>query len=335
MIGLPGFGSQATTRLAWVAVLTALAVALIGVLAFGAGRNPITSILPSETAVTPASAEPSGLAEPSVGPSVGPAASLAPSGSMAPPLVIDGLGPDTLGIVVATDGLRVRSLPTVGEASERLEPTLPEGVRFYVLDNPVIADGYAWYQVQPYGDPLERVGPAGDWAQVEVSANPPLLPFGWVAAGSREGEPWIEHFNLGCDSIAPSAEFLVSGEPLEQLFCSVVGGNLESTVDGNVYCTSADDHNAVTGPDWISGAGLCELRTESGARRVFGQAVHELIDESNNPVEGRYTITGHFDDATAGECQAFVRGGGEAPNPAAVILSRRTSFVVTEVTPVP
>jgi hypothetical protein len=96
--------------------------------------------------------------------------SVAPSRAVSSSFVVPELGPDTLGVVVATDGLRVRSLPTVGEGSKRFEPTLPEGVRFYVADGPVSADGYAWYQIQPYG-----------------GGEP--FPFGWIAGGSREGEP--------------------------------------------------------------------------------------------------------------------------------------------------
>ena len=39
---LPGFANPAATRLAWAAVVAALGIALIGVLAFGAGGNPVT-----------------------------------------------------------------------------------------------------------------------------------------------------------------------------------------------------------------------------------------------------------------------------------------------------
>lgn len=226
-----------------------------------------------------------------------------------------GLGPDTLAVVVATDGLRVRSLPTVGEQSERLEPTLAEGVRVYIIDGPAPADGYAWYQAQPYD---------GDRA----------LPFGWIAAGSRDGEPWIEPFPLGCDTVAPSAEGLVSGERLEHLYCSVSARNPDITVEGDVWCTFADDHHGgLSGPTWIDQIGYCELRTAVGSRWLYGEPVMRSLDEARNPVEGRYTITGHFDDPGAADCRANGMEGSKTPPAAAVILSCRTAFVVTEATP--
>jgi hypothetical protein len=320
LIVVPGLASQAAARLARAAALTALTLVLVTVAACSPAGNPAptvvptASLAPSPSVTTTPPVAPTPSVDPSAGPSVDPSTppSEEPSGS---PFVPAELGPDRLGRVVATDGLRVRSLPTVGESSQRLEPTLDEGVAFYVADGPVIADGYAWYQIDPYG-------------------GAPSLPFGWVAAGSREGEPWVEQHSLGCDAIAPSAESLVSGEPLEQLFCAVSGGSAEVTVVGDVWCTLADDHNSVTGPAWISEEGYCELRTESGSRRVYGQAVHELIDEANNPVEGRYTITGHFDDPGASDCEAFVHEGDPSPDPAEAILWCRAAFVVTEVTPV-
>jgi hypothetical protein len=259
-------------------------------------------------------------------PSGSPRASSDPPASPSPS-VAAGLSPDTLAIVVATDGLRVRSLPTVGEESERLAPTLAEGVRVYITDGPVPADGYAWYEAQPYeGDRAANAYPSA-WPSAS-------LPFGWMAAASRDGEPWIEPFPLGCDSVAPSAEGLVSGERLEQLYCSVSARNPDVTVEGDVSCTSADDHHGpLSGPDWIDQRGYCELRTPVGSRWLYGQPVMRLLDEARNPVQGRYTITGHFDDPGATYCRASGMEGSERPPAAAVILSCRTAFVVTEATP--
>lgn len=276
---------------------------LVGILAAACAAQ-----LPGSASPSPIGS-PTNISDPPASPSTGtPTASPSPSSSA-------GFGPDTLAVVVATDGLRVRSLPTVGEQSERLEPTLAEGVRVYVTEGPALADGYAWYQVQPYGGAR-------------------ALPFGWVAAGSRDGEPWIEPFPLGCDTVAPSAEGLVSGERHEQLYCSVSARDPDITVEGDVWCTFADDHNGpLSGPDWIDERGYCELRTAVGSRWLYGEPVMRLLDEAGNPVQGRYTITGHFDDPGAADCRASGIEGSKPPPAAAVILSCRTVFVVTEAAP--
>lgn len=340
LIVLPGFGSSAATRLAWAATLAALTIAMLGVLAFGAGRNPITSVVPSEAPTssdtpiaTPsgdASAEPSPSAvptpstDPSVAPSPQPSAepsaatSEAPSGS---PFIPAELGPDTIGRVVATDGLRVRSLPTVGEASEPLEPMLDEGVPLYVVDGPVMADGYAWYQIDPYG------------------GDPALTPFGWVAGGSREGEPWIEKYLDGCDAIGVSVELLGEQPAQESLYCyganSPMGGDIE--LNGNLYCDFGDIGGGISGPDWLELDRFCELRApdwtveDGSSLRVWGQAATSLL-EQGSPVDGQYTVVGHFDDPGASECRAgFVVDN--PPDPAEVVLTCRMMFVVTEVTP--
>jgi hypothetical protein len=284
---------------------------LVGVLAAACAAPATAPSASPALAQPPGSALPSPFGSPNAGsdaPASTPTASPSPS-------VVEGIGPDTLAVVVATDGLRVRSLPTVGEQSERLEPTLAEGVRVYITDGPAPADGYAWYQVQPYD---------GQRA----------LPFGWIAAGSRDGEPWIEPLPLGCDSVAPSAEGLVTGERLEHLYCSTNARNPDITFEGNVWCTFADDHHGgLSGPNWIDQSGYCELRTASGSRWLYGAPVMRLLDEARNPVEGRYTITGHFDDPGAADCRASGMEGSRPPPPAAVILSCRTAFVVTEATP--
>lgn len=237
------------------------------------------------------------------------------------PLVGGVLGPDTLGVVVATDGLRVRSLPTVGDGSQRLEPTLPAGVRFYVVDGPAAADGYAWYQVQPYGSD-ER------------------LPFGWIAGGSRDGAPWIEPFPLGCDTSAVTAETLVSGEPLEHLFCSLAGASPRTSppgpdiaFEGDAYCTYADDHwGWLSGPEWIDQLGYCELRTALGSMRIQGAPLMGLLDGDVGPVQGRYALVGHFDDPGARQCRAGPVDGVVPEDPAEVVLRCRSYFVVTAVT---
>lgn len=470
---LPGLASQAATRLAWAAFLTALSVALVGALAFGVGSNPITSVVPSESParsdapIATRSADPSQPPSPSVEPAGeavaeasdelfrlivrspasayapgqqidvtadviyvgpgdaetiyhaaspvgwritqldGPAAmeggmdlpclttaldaeeplrlpfqkaggiddtgpftrawfeepglqlpagrwritaemnvalgdcagaahrlsaaidlvvgqptteaspTATPSSSPGSPFVAAELRPDTIGRVVATDGLRVRTLPTVGETSERLEPMLDEGVKFYVVDGPVMADGYAWYQVDPYLNPRDEAG----------------MPFGWVAAGSREGEPWIENYLDGCDSIYPSIEMLTSGPSQENLYCSLGQPPLELT--GNLICDFGEFEGLSSGPEWLESDRYCLLRGpdwnigyEGDTLRVWGKAATSLLDYGS-PVDGQYTVIGHFDDPGAAECVS----SDTAQDPAEAVLYCRMQFVVTEVGP--
>jgi hypothetical protein len=81
------------------------------------------------------------------------------------------LGPDTLAVVV-TDDLVMRSEPGIKASSEIYEPWLQPRVQLYVLEGPVRASGFEWYEVMPLS------------AKYESS--------GWVAAASHDGEPWIK-----------------------------------------------------------------------------------------------------------------------------------------------
>ena len=332
---IPGLAAGNASRLGWAAVVAALGVALVGVLAFGAGRfamtppdgSPSPSVVASAAPSAVPSVGPTESMDPTVQPSAEPSASPEPSPSAGPsqapgdtPVIPADLGPDRIGHVVATDGLRVRSQPTVAEASELREPTLDEGVTFYVVAGPVLADGYAWYQVDPYG---------GD----------PALPFGWVAGGSRDGEPWIENLFDGCDSIYPSLEMIASSEPQESLYCygsGHTGEPIELELTGDLYCDVGDVEGLAAGPAWVEFDRFCELRApgwtvEDGVSlRVWGPAATGLL-EQGQPVQGRYTVFGHFDDPGASECRSGDFEG--APDPEEVVLGCRMAFVATEVAP--
>ncbi|HEX5823226.1 MAG TPA: hypothetical protein VFY18_02095 [Candidatus Limnocylindrales bacterium] len=82
---------------------------------------------------------------------------------------------------VANEGLRVRSEPRVSDDSHKLEPLLPLGSQLYVLQGPVSASGYSWYEVVPL-----------------TSRN---LPSGWVASADRDGEPWIAPGEFDCPPV--------------------------------------------------------------------------------------------------------------------------------------
>ena len=74
-------------------------------------------------------------------------------------------------VEVVTTGLRVRTAPTVDNAtSAKLEPLLGPGTQLRIIEGPVTADDYDWYHVQAIGLPHN----------------------GWVAAADHDGAPWIE-----------------------------------------------------------------------------------------------------------------------------------------------
>ena len=71
----------------------------------------------------------------------------------------------------------------MSDDSKKLEPLLQDGDRLLVLDGPVQASGYDWYQVKP----LTRLGAPSE-----------LAPLGWVAVAGKDGEPWIEQTAAAC-----------------------------------------------------------------------------------------------------------------------------------------
>jgi hypothetical protein len=319
------------TGLRSAGAFAAMSVALVAVVACSAAGAPVASIPPSQS---PAPTE-APVESPSADPSVAPSAPAKPSTPVEPnpsadpsepaeepaeepddsPFVPEGLGPDRIGRVVASDGLRVRTLPTVGDESQRLDPTLDKGTTFYVVDGPVIADGYAWYQVDPYGES------AGD------------RPFGWVAAGSREGDAWIENHLDGCDSMGTSVETVGAMWPQGQLYCY---GSDEIELTGQLVCEFGDIEGMPNGPAWVEFDRYCELRApdfnihDGISLRVWGKAATSLLDEGS-PVDGQYTVVGHFDDPGASECEGGGFDGDRSP--AEAVLVCRMAFVATEVRP--
>ena len=125
---------------------------------------------PGPTTRSP-SAAPSRAAEPT--PTSSATASAGPSTTPSP----SGITLDAIAATVA-DGLRVRSQPRVSDDSTKYEPLLPLGTQLLILDGPVSASGYTWYEVVP------------------LTTRP--LPHGWVASASRDGEPWLGEGHLDC-----------------------------------------------------------------------------------------------------------------------------------------
>ena len=110
------------------------------------------------------------------------------------------------------------------DSSIMYEPLLPVGVRLFVDEGPVVADGYDWYRVAPIGTDL---------------------PTGWVARGDHDATPWIAPANGNCPSVPVEIASLTPMHPLERLACF---GNeplaFRAVIEGGA------------GDGWIAGAHL-------------------------------------------------------------------------------
>jgi hypothetical protein len=210
------------------------------------------------------------------------------------------LEPDSVAITVE-DSVRVRSAPGVGAASAMREPLLPVSAKVFIVAGPVAADGYDWYQVQPF----DR-----------------SLPFGWIAAASREGQPWLEAASQSCPSpVALSGPDLASLTSLGALACYGMEG---VTVTGKVRCYAADVDHVISGPDWLHSDRYCELDLGNGTTMQFQDGGISGLGFSSESHEA--TIDGHFDDPQARSCTYGLEEPGA--DPASVILDCRTELVV-------
>lgn len=219
-----------------------------------------------------------------------------------------GLERDSIADVV-TAGLRVRGLPSTSDESVKFDRLLAEDDRVLIVDGPVAGDGYDWYLVQAMLDGSEPG------------------PFGWVAASSRDGEPWIEYrAGAACPTLPGDAPRL--GVLPSELLLHCFGPNeLSFELDASVYCLEADARNVL--PTWFGG----------GCGILSGDACGGCgLDIAADPAavtipmrdSGRWSVSGHFDDPAAATCHAPVPASGDTVLPweYGIQLCRRT-FVLT------
>lgn len=137
------------------------------------------------------------------------AASESPAGASPAPLQ---MAADTI-VVTTVDGLAVRQEP--GTGSERLG-RLTSGTPGYVVSGPVEADGFAWFLISGLGLPPN----AGCEGPIETDPYNCPVWFGWVAAASEAGEPWLEPGEMDCPEEPFTAEELILARTdLERLAC--------------------------------------------------------------------------------------------------------------------
>jgi len=99
-------------------------------------------------------------------------------------------------VMTVVDGLRVRSQPRISDDSEKYEPLLPVGTQLFVVDGPVAASGYNWYNVAPVS-----IGLIAPWTCGSPKGPCEGLHTGWVAAASRDGEPWLAVGKVDCPPV--------------------------------------------------------------------------------------------------------------------------------------
>ena len=216
---------------------------------------------------------------------------------------------DSLAEVIVSD-LVVRSEPSVEGNSTIYENHLTDGDRLYVVAGPTAASGYNWYQVQP----IQREGGTVDEE----------LPFGWVAAASRGGEPWLQPLDFQCPGMPPSVDLIAGLAPEERLHCFRDQGiGFAAEWQG---CGIQDP--ATLEPGWFENPAC----TVGPAGTFFAVRLPPGVNPPQSG--GRVQVAGQFDDPRAQECR-WINENPDIPEPPAeqVIFRCRTEYVATAVTP--
>ena len=187
-------------RSQWQVLLVAaalLGLMLAGAAAVGAFRSqPVDQLTDVPSSSPPAlgdvvSPEPSRSVDPSASPSDG------GGSAFGAPLPRDSIAE------VVSGRLRIRSQPRVADDSIKYEPLLGVGARLMILDGPVTANDYDWYQVAA-------------WDPKDPQAT---FPAGWVARGDHDGTPWISETADVCPTGEVTIADVVGLAPAERVAC--------------------------------------------------------------------------------------------------------------------
>lgn len=266
-------------------------------------------------------------------PALGDVASPSPSTSAAPGAteVLSGpgfggpLAPDTLAEVVS-GRLRIRSAPRVADDSIKHEPLLDVGDRLMVLDGPVVANDYEWYEVIA-------------WRPGNLYAT---WPVGWVARGDHDGTPWVAPSVDACPAGAITMQVVAGLHPQERVAC--FGNrplNLRAYVRGsidNAPCTPEPNIACTDGPAWLTDQGgwsamadtLVDAPSIAGPRLAIDP--NGSVPASALPAQGMVDLEGAFDHPAARDCRPGAAGPDALPLTAvAARLGCRARFVVTGV----
>jgi hypothetical protein len=308
----------------WVAAagVLVLVVALIAAGAIGGlfGPNPGA---PEVAGLTSSSQHPGGApGSPATGPGGSSGVPLASPSGATPPIAGDEFAIGSLvAVTLQGDNLRVRNAPGVGDASKRLKPVLPAGTRMLIVDGPVQADGYDWYEVQTDAELIDL--------------------FGWVAAG-KDGAAWIAPAAPRCGDIGPATIARLSR--VDFLACY---GRTEVKVRARAEgLWDATTHAGDCG--WVRTTGTCRMDNpwlllpaahvtlidSAGEEHDITVAMPPELSTALAKVARQSTLllTIAMDDPEAGACHVEDAASGKAliPDDEAVTACR-LQFVVQEV----
>jgi hypothetical protein len=310
------------TSLNWVFLAAAMLGLLItSAVAIGAfnqlRRNDLSQVQPSpapSVTLAPSSAPPSAPVPDVI-------ALDPPSGELAnvgPPLARDSMA------LVVTDNLRVRSAPFVGDLSTKHQRLLDDGDRLFVIDGPVIAQNYEWYQVKAW----RPRSPSVSW------------PVGWVARAGHDGEVWFRSTTLSCPASPGTVEALLALAPADRLACY---GDTTLQIRAVVGTAAVDCDPArfgcPTGPEWLAGSALRASISASVDAPAAGVpiALEQGAGLDPDAIEqaGVVRLRGTFDHPDSTSCGPDPeRPGSAGPlSPTEAVLECRMRFVVTAVTP--
>lgn len=272
------------------------------------GPSIAPSALPSAPPSTPPAASPS--VAPSHTPTARPAAAIK----------VDGIA------VVVTNDLRVRSKPRVADDSALLAPLLSDGREVFVVDGPVTASGFDWYQVQPLRATDEFVD----------------LPFGWVAAAGKDGEPWLSGDGVRCPARPADFAAFMAIRPLIGLACF---GDADLSVAarlGQPEATCGVDIGWTIEPDWLGST--CPHPTFYVVGLTATDQSFDAVLDPDLDVRGLHPgveppdlldvrVTGHFDHRAAKTCRgvAYEPGVKVPLSGPEVVLACRAQFVITAI----
>ena len=308
--------------IAGIVVLGILAAILAVVLLTRDSGDPAASGSPSASPVTTGSAAPSASES-----AVASASASAGASAEAPTLTVDSI------VATTVDGLSIRSQAGLG--GERLG-TLGEGAPSFVVSGPTDADGFRWYLLSALGLPPNSgcTGPP--------NTDPYNCPiwFGWAAAASEDGEPWLAETEPDCPGGPHTAQSLGVGHPAIQLLACF--GSEPITFRG-WWPEIPDDAGlggACASEDEPSGWLLCQninynfvLADEE--QDFFGIGVRVSIDPASGaamPERGTWVeVRAHYDDPAAQGCDEAANAVGDAEAPdEQIVLMCRAELVLEE-----